>query len=87
VAGAYLVLVAGEPVAYLERGAHSLATFAATEHHPHWAEGLVTLVKDGHLKKIDLTKIDGAPPSESPVRAHLEAAGFTDGYKGLTLRS
>jgi len=44
-------------------------------------------VKDGRLKKIDLTKIDGAPPSESPVRAHLEAAGFTDGYKGLTLRS
>ena len=85
-AGAYVVLVAGEPVAYLERGAHSLATFAATEHHPHWAEGLATLVKDGRLKKIDLTKIDGAPPGESAVAGHLLAAGFVDGYKGLTLR-
>jgi ATP-dependent Lhr-like helicase len=86
-AGAYLVLVAGEPVAFLERGAHSLATFAATEHHPHWAEGLVALVKDGHLKKIDLTKIDGDAPSQSPIVDHLKAAGFTDGYKGLTLRA
>ena len=86
-AGAYLVLVAGEPVAYLERGAHSLATFAATEHHPHWAEGLVALVKDGRLRKIDLTKIDGASPSESPVVDHLRSVGFADGYKGLTLRS
>ena len=86
-AGAYLVLVAGEPVAFLERGAHSLATFAAADHHPHWAEGLVTLVKDGRLKKIDLTKIDGAPPGESPVAGHLLAAGFAEGYKGLTLRS
>ena len=47
----------------------------------------MALVKDGRLRKIDLAKIDGEPSSQSPFVEHLKAAGFTDGYKGLTLRS
>ena len=62
-AGAFVVSVAGQPVAELERGGRSLSTFAAALDHPHWAEGLTGLVKDGRLRKLEITKIDGGPPS------------------------
>ena len=86
-AGAFVVLLAGEPMAFLERGAHSLSTFAGAADHPHWAEGLVSLVKNGRLPKIELGRIDGAPARESAVADQLRAVGFVDGYKGLTLRT
>jgi len=85
-AGAFVVLVAGEPVAYLERGAHSVLTFAGATEHPQWAEGLARLAKDGRVKKLEITRIDGGPPSESVAADHLRAAGFVDGYKGLLFR-
>ena len=44
------------------------------------------LVKDGRLRKLEIARIDGAPAAESPVADHLRAAGFVDGYKGLTFR-
>jgi ATP-dependent Lhr-like helicase len=86
-AGAFVVLVAGEPVAELERGGKSLATFPGALDHPHWAEGLARLVKDGRLRKLEIARIDGAPAGESPAADHLRQAGFIDGYKGLLLRS
>ncbi len=85
-AGAFVVSVEGRPAAVLERGAKSLATFATALEHPHWAEALVGLVKRGRLAKIEIGRIDGAPTAESPVAEHLRAAGFVQGYKGLTLR-
>jgi ATP-dependent helicase Lhr and Lhr-like helicase len=85
-AGAFVVSVGGRPMAVLERGAKSLATFAGVADHPHWADGLVRLVKDGRLRKLEITRIDGAPAAESPAADHLRAAGFADGYKGLTFR-
>ena len=85
-AGAYVVSVAGEPVAELERGGRSLATFPGALDHPHWAEALAGLVKDGRFRKLEIARIDGAPAAESPVADHLRAAGFVDGYKGLVLR-
>jgi ATP-dependent Lhr-like helicase len=86
-AGAFVVLVAGEPVAELERGGKSLSTFPGVGTHPHWAEGLARLVKDGRVRKIEIARIDGAPAAESPAADHLRRAGFADGYKGLILRS
>ena len=85
-AGAFVVSIAGRPMAVLERGAKSLSTFAGVADHPGWAEGLVRLVKDGRLRKLEITRIDGAPAAESVVADHLRAAGFADGYKGLTFR-
>jgi hypothetical protein len=82
-----VVLVAGEPVAELERGGKSLSTFPGALVHPHWAEGLARLVKDGRVRKIEIARIDGAPAGESPAADHLRHAGFADGYKGLILRS
>jgi ATP-dependent Lhr-like helicase len=114
--GAFVVLVDGEPAVYLERGAKSLVTFPAAEADGAWADALGGLVKDGRLRAIELTKIDGEPPptgrgtfgstgplaTTSPTKAtsedepaaraaravdHLRAAGFTDGYRGLTFRA
>ncbi len=85
-AGAYVVLVAGEPVAYLERGGRSLVIFGAAERHPHWAEALAELVKDGRVRKLEIAKVDGEPAAQSAVADHLRAAGFVESYRGLTLR-
>jgi ATP-dependent Lhr-like helicase len=83
-AGAYVVLAGGRPAAFLERGARSLVTFAEAE---LWVDALVSLVKDGRIRKLELTKIDGVPAAGSPHAARLREAGFADGYRGLTLRA
>ena len=84
-AGAFVVLVDGVPAAFLERGARSLLTFDVDA--AEWADALASLMKDGRLRKIELTRIDGAPAHDSPIADRLRAAGFADGYRGLTLRS
>ena len=83
-AGAYVVLADGSPAAFLERGARSLVTFTDAA---VWVDALVSLVKDGRLRKAELTRIDGLPAADSPHAARLREAGFADGYRGLTLRS
>jgi ATP-dependent Lhr-like helicase len=83
-AGAYVVLADGAPAAYLERGARSLLTFDAEP--GAWIDGLASLVKDGRLRRIQLGRIDGGDASAHPAAADLRAAGFADGYRGLTLR-
>jgi len=85
-AGAYVVLADGEPVVFLERGARTLTTFAGAE-DVAWPDALAALVKDGRLRKIELQRIDGATALESPHAERLRAAGFADGYRGLTLRA
>jgi ATP-dependent Lhr-like helicase len=84
-AGAFVVLVEGRPAVYLERGGHSLATFATAADHPQWAEGLASLVRTGRVRKLEITKIDGVPPIESDAAEALRSVGFVDGYRGLTL--
>jgi ATP-dependent Lhr-like helicase len=88
-AGAFVVLAAGELLAYLERGGHVLVTFPAAVRpgFAHWPEALTALVKDGRLRKVEVTRIDGGPPAESPAAGPLRAAGFVEGYKGLSFRS
>jgi ATP-dependent Lhr-like helicase len=85
-AGAYVVLVGGELGAFLERGARTLLTFPAAE-GADWPDALASLVKDGRVKKIDLQRIDGVPVHDSTHAERLRAAGFAEGYRGLTLRS
>ncbi|MCU0311482.1 MAG: DEAD/DEAH box helicase [Acidimicrobiales bacterium] len=86
-AGAFVVLAAGEAVVHLERGGRSLTSFPAAHHRSHWADALVALVKDGRLGRLEITRIDGEPANESPLADVLRAAGFADGYRGLTLRA
>jgi len=85
-AGAHVVLVGGELVAYLERGGHSLSTFAATAENPEWATLPQSLVDRGRYRSLEIRKVDGAPVLESPCAEVLRSAGFKDGYKGLVYR-
>jgi len=82
-AGAYVVLVGGEASAYLERGARSLVTFADD---PTWVDGLITLAKDGRIRRLEIQRIDGVPAPDAPAADVLRGAGFVDAYKGLAYR-
>jgi ATP-dependent Lhr-like helicase len=88
VAGAYVVLVDGEPALYLERGGRSLLTFAAfdsEESAPAAVEALGSLLRDDRLRRLQIERIDGEPVEASPHRSRLEALGFRRGYRGLVL--
>jgi ATP-dependent Lhr-like helicase len=84
-AGAHVVLVDGEPAAYLERGGRTLLTFPAAADGA-WVDGLVSLVKERRLPRLVVQKVDGEPAATSPHADALRAAGFADGYRGLTLQ-
>jgi ATP-dependent Lhr-like helicase len=85
-AGAYVVSLDGSPVAFLERGARTLFTFDGRVNDTTWADALVGLVKDGRLRRIELTRVDGIPASESPLADGLRELGFVEGYRGLSFR-
>jgi ATP-dependent Lhr-like helicase len=90
VAGAYVVLVAGEPVLYLERGGRSLQTlpsFSGTASAESAVAALTTLVADGRVRSLQIERVDGLPVAESRARELLAAAGFRPGYRGWLLRS
>ena len=82
-AGAYVVIVDGSLHAYLERGARTLTTFTDAD---AWAPALVRLVKDGHLRKIEITQIDGVAVREHRGANALRAAGARDTPRGLVIR-
>ena len=42
---------------------------------------------DGRERELVVTKVDGLPVADSPVREILLAAGFAPGYRGLVLRA
>ncbi|HKG55998.1 MAG TPA: DEAD/DEAH box helicase [Candidatus Limnocylindrales bacterium] len=88
-AGAYVVLVDGEAVLYIDRGGSSLQTLPAFD-DPSLAaaaaDALRALVRDGRVRELLVTKIDGLAVGESPHRGALLDAGFTAGYRGLVLR-
>jgi ATP-dependent Lhr-like helicase len=84
-AGSFVFLAQGELAAYLERGARSLLTFDVSP--DRWVDALRSLAKDGRLRRIELTRIDGVPAAASPFADALRAAGFADGYRGLIARA
>jgi ATP-dependent helicase Lhr and Lhr-like helicase len=84
-AGAFVILVDGECAAYLERGGKALVIFDPASIN-RWAEALVDAHKQGRLNRVQIERIDDEPARSSPHAEALRAAGFADGYKGLTLR-
>jgi len=95
VAGAHVVLVADEPVLYVERGGRSLLTLAdkngghegGLEVDPV-REALVALaeaVRAGRLGKLALERIDGEPAIGSPLAPTFVELGFHPGPRRLTL--
>jgi ATP-dependent Lhr-like helicase len=89
-AGAYVALVDGVAALYLERGGATIQTLPAAD-DPEVAEAaarsLGALLEDRRVRELVVTKVDGTPVGESPFRERLLAAGFVQGYRGVTLRS
>ncbi len=89
-AGAYVVLVNGEPVLYLERGGKSLQTLPAFADRATAAAALnclPQLLADGRFRSIQVERVDGAPVSESAHAETLASAGFQRAYRGWLLRA
>ena len=89
-AGAYVVLVDGEPVVYLERGGRSLQTlpaFAERETAAVALDALRQLVADGRFRSLQVERVDGGAVGDSPHAAALAEAGFQRSYRGWLLRA
>jgi ATP-dependent Lhr-like helicase len=88
-AGAYVVLVDGAAVLYLDRGGTSFQTLPASDDPDTLAAALgalETLVADGRVRELVVAKVDAEPVATSPSRDALLAAGFVAGYRGYALR-
>ncbi|MDO4888799.1 MAG: helicase-related protein, partial [Actinomycetaceae bacterium] len=87
-AGALVVLVAGRPALYVERGGRTVLQFTddadALEAACH---GLARIAVDRHLETLTIEKINGnGAVFRLPLATHLRSAGFVDSPRGLTLR-
>ena len=87
-AGALVVLAAGEPILYVERGGRTILSFtddggalAAA------ARALGAAVASGALGVLSVERADGEPVQSSPLRDALTAAGFRATPRGLRLRT
>jgi ATP-dependent Lhr-like helicase len=100
VAGAYVVLVADDPVLYVERGGRGLLTLGARQLPGAVApvglpgeldplrEALAALaeaVRAGKVGKLSLERIDGEPAIASSLAGALVELGFHTGPRRLTL--
>ena len=83
--GAFVVLVDGDACAYVEKGGRSLLTFPAALDRSEWVATLASLVHDGRVRRLRIESVDGASAASSAWAGALIAAGFVEGYKGLTL--
>ncbi len=84
VAGAWVVLVDGEPAVFVERGGKSLVSFPLASQTDRWVDPLKQLVADRKLRVLEVGRIDGEPSSASPLAQTLVDHGFVKAYKGLT---
>jgi ATP-dependent Lhr-like helicase len=101
VAGSYVVMVADEPVLYVERGGRGLVTLgdasadgapgaapiAGREAEPVHAalRALADAVRAGRVGKLALERIDGEPAIASELAGALRELGFSSGPRRLTL--
>jgi ATP-dependent Lhr-like helicase len=89
-AGAYVALVDGEAVLYLDRGGSSIQALPAAETPELLSlalRSLADLVQDGRVRELVISKVDGEPVGSSRFREALLDAGFVSGYRGFALRS
>jgi ATP-dependent Lhr-like helicase len=87
VAGAYVVLIDGEPVVYLERGGHGLQVLVGAD-DPRVEPAFVAIVEQvraGRIRRLALEKIDGEPALGSALSNLLVALGFQEGPRRITL--
>jgi ATP-dependent Lhr-like helicase len=87
IAGAYVVLSAGEPVLLLERGGRAMQTLVA-EDDPRLKpalEAIVEEVRERRIRRVALERVDGVPAMSSALAPVLVAFGFQEGPRRLTL--
>jgi ATP-dependent helicase Lhr and Lhr-like helicase len=89
VAGAYVVLLGGEPVLYVERGGRSLVPLRDPDEE--WLRpalaALVAEVRSGRIKRLGVERFDGEPVVESEAMPLLVEAGFLAGPRRAVLRA
>jgi ATP-dependent Lhr-like helicase len=87
VAGAYVAIVGGEPILYLERGGRALQTLVQRD-DPRLEPALAALVdqvRAGGIRRLALEKVDGEAAMGSSLAPALIALGFQEGPRRLTL--
>jgi ATP-dependent Lhr-like helicase len=89
-AGAYVVLVDGVAVLYLERGGRSLISLPAAadpERRDRAVAVLSTLVAPGGpMRELRLERVDRGPVSESALAEPLREVGFRASFRGYVRR-
>jgi ATP-dependent Lhr-like helicase len=87
VAGAWVVLVRGEPVVYLAPGGRQVLTFRrpgdARAELALALRALAGLPRAGRRRTLTVEQVDGLPAAHSPLRAVFLEAGFEPDYRGL----
>jgi ATP-dependent Lhr-like helicase len=88
-AGAYVVMVGGAAVLYVERGGRGLLTLPAFD--PERGAAAVAalprlLAPAGPLRELRLERVDRVPPAESGIAALLSEVGFRPSYRAWVLR-
>jgi ATP-dependent Lhr-like helicase len=86
VPGAWLVMAAGRPALYVERGGRGLVTFDAELLEPAVA-ALSDLVESGRARRLAPERIDGEPIAGTEAERLLLAHGFLKGHRRLVLRA
>ncbi|MFV0307403.1 MAG: DEAD/DEAH box helicase [Desertimonas sp.] len=80
----------GVPLAWFDRRSHHLVTFPAADVDTGWAEALAAHAASGRLRKVEVRKVDGVELAASDRRDEIVAAalaaGFVDGYRGLSFQ-
>jgi ATP-dependent Lhr-like helicase len=88
-AGAYVVLVDGAAVLYVERGGRGLLTLPAFDPE-RGAQALAALPRllapAGPMREMRLERVDRMPPGESPLAPLLTEIGFRSSYRAWVLR-
>ncbi|MDQ3381832.1 MAG: DEAD/DEAH box helicase [Actinomycetota bacterium] len=88
VAGAWVVLLDGEAVLFVERGGRSLVPLR--EPDPEWLRpalaALVAHVRSGGAKRLAVERFDGVPVVESEAMSLLVESGFLAGPRRAVLR-
>ncbi len=89
-AGAYVVLVDGSAVLYLERGGRSLVSLPAAadpQRRDRAVAALPALVAPGGpMRELRIERVDREPVAGSVLAPLLTAVGFRPSYRGFILR-
>jgi ATP-dependent Lhr-like helicase len=85
-AGTWIVLVAGRPALYVERGGRGLVVIDEELLEPA-IEALSSLVRDGRLKRLAIERVDGEPVAGTEAERLLVAHGFLQAPRRVVLRA